>query len=128
MLSDLRSAEVICRDYSCRVPDNPGDLKKLPGVGPYICDAVLCYAYGCRTVPIDTNVIRVFSRCFNLVSDKARPRTDPILAEKIRLLFKEFKNTRMPNLAVLDFAAVVCTAKNPKCGQCPLGGSCCVYN
>lgn len=115
-----RCAQMICRDFNGVVPMNAEDLKKLPGVGSYICDAVLCYAYGINTVPIDTNVIRVFSRYFNLKSQRMRPRTDPVLASIIKEMFAEFQNTRIPNLAVLDFAAVVCDAKKPRCTQCPV--------
>src|SRR5437879_9367541 len=49
-------------------------LFRSPGVGDYICKAVLCYAFGEREGPIDTNVVRVVTRLFGkqLSADKAR--------------------------------------------------------
>lgn len=120
-------AEIICFKFNGAVPKCSELLKELPGVGSYICDAVLCYAFGFRTVPIDTNVIRVFCRYFGFRSDKPRPRTDSVLVEKIREMYKGFDSTRVPNLAVLDFAGIVCTAKKPKCQQCPISVGCSAY-
>lgn len=119
----IKCAEIICSEFGGRVPNSSEQLKKLPGVGSYISDAVLCYAYGKPTIPIDTNVIRVFCRYFGLKSDKSRPRTDTVLAECIKG-FYQFENTRIPNLAVLDFAGTVCTAKKPNCDQCNASAEC----
>jgi len=118
-----KCAEIICREFSGEVPNTAEQLRRLPGVGSYICDAVLCYAFGFSTVPIDTNVIRLFCRYFGFKSEKARPRDDALLAENIRNLY-QFENTRIPNLAVLDFAAAICTAKKPRCQNCPLRINC----
>ncbi len=119
-----RCAEAICRDYEGKVPWCREQLISLPGVGEYIADAVLCYAFGEPTVPIDTNVIRLFTRYFGLISTKARPRTDKVLAEEIRVLYSGFEKTRDANLAVLDFAAAVCSARKPTCFSCPLSIRC----
>lgn len=119
-----KCAEIICQEFSGRVPDAPEKLRKLPGVGSYICDAVLCYAFGFTTVPIDTNVIRLFCRYFGYKSDRSRPRTDKKLSEAIRQKFNLFSSTRDPNLAVLDFAGLICTAKGPLCQECCLKYKC----
>ncbi|WP_051275829.1 A/G-specific adenine glycosylase [Desulfovirgula thermocuniculi] len=121
-----KCAEVICREFGGQVPNTYEQLRLLPGVGPYIADAVLCYAFGLATVPIDTNVVRLFCRYFGLRSEKSRPRNDPALAESIRRLFifDGFDGTRTANLAVLDFAGTVCTAGRPGCGQCPISSGC----
>lgn len=119
-----KSAEIICSDGKGEVPASADELRHLPGVGPYIADAVLCYAFGLKTVPIDTNVIRLFCRYFGLRSDKSRPRTDRQLSEKIRQHYRLFDSTRIPNLAVLDFAGIECTAKRPSCEQCCISAEC----
>lgn len=119
-----RCSEIICSEFSGKVPDSSDQLQKLPGVGSYICDAVLCYGFGQNTIPVDTNVIRVFCRYLGFKSDKPRPRTDKILAEKIRKMYKGLDSTRNANLAVLDFAGLVCTANRPKCEECPVAAGC----
>lgn len=118
-----RCAQAICSDFDGWVPADYRELTRLPGVGPYIADAVLCYAFGQATVPIDTNVLRLFTRYFGLTSQRSRPRTDPVLAEAVRNLFPRGE-TRQANLAVLDFAAAICTARRPACGTCPAARSC----
>ncbi len=116
----VNCARIIVNKFNGRVPDTEEELLQLPGVGQYISNAVLSYAFDKPTVPIDTNVIRLFSRYFCLTSDKSRPRSDSKLAANIRMLFRNFDSTRIPNLAVLDFASVICTARNPRCPECPI--------
>ena len=118
-----KSAQIICEEHGGYVPNDRFSLLQLPGVGPYIADAVLCYGYNQPTVPIDTNVIRVFSRYFGLQSNKSRPRNDKNLAESIRERY-DFIDTKHANLVILDFAAIICTANKPKCDSCPLSAEC----
>lgn len=117
----------ISTNFNGNVPDKYDMLIKLPGVGDYIANAVLCYAYHKNTVPIDTNVIRLFIRFFDLKSDKSRLRTDKILASKIRDLYIFNFDFKTANLAVLDFAGIICTTVNPKCKECPLNIQCNYY-
>lgn len=117
-------ALLICSDFGGFVPCNRLNLMSLPGVGEYIADAVLCYGFGQSVVPIDTNVIRLFCRFFGFSSNKARPRTDRVLMEEIRRRYTKSDNTRNANLAVLDFASAVCSAKKPHCLYCPLKKRC----
>lgn len=123
----INIAHNICANYCGRVPNDSESLTALPGVGDYISDAVLCYAYNKPTVPIDTNVIRLFSRYYSFSTTKARARCDRYLAENIRALFI-FKNTRNPNFAVLDFASSICKSRAPKCGRCILNQDCAFYS
>jgi A/G-specific adenine glycosylase len=116
-------AEAIVTTFDGQVPRSRNNLLTLPGVGPYIADAVLCYAFDEPTVPIDTNVIRLFSRFFGLKSNKSRPRTDKVLAENIAFLYPN-PISRRENLAVLDFASLICKAKNPHCDLCPFSCLC----
>jgi A/G-specific adenine glycosylase len=123
----IKISEIIKGKYNGEVPSSKPELKNLPGIGDYIADAVLCYGFNKNTVPIDTNVIRLFSRFFGLKSSYSRSRNDKELLEKIRSLY-EFNNFRDPNFAVLDFAAEVCSAKKPKCSECILKNKCNFYN
>ncbi|GED13746.1 HhH-GPD family protein [Aneurinibacillus migulanus] len=123
-----KAAGIIYHEHSGKVPDNEKELKQLPGVGDYIVNAVLCYGLGKPMVPIDTNVIRLFSRYFGYQSAKKRPHTDRELAVKIRKHYRRFSDTRAANLAVLDFAAHICTARNPKHETCPIRHTCFYYN
>ncbi|MDR2478948.1 MAG: A/G-specific adenine glycosylase [Treponema sp.] len=50
------SAAIIARDCGGQVPDTPGTLLPLPGVGPYIAGAIACFAYNYPSVFIETNI------------------------------------------------------------------------
>jgi len=120
----IKSAKIICSQYNGIVPNDYNELRKLPGIGDYIANAILCYAFDQPVVPIDTNVIRLFTRYFGYTSNMPRPRTDKELASKIRTHFEGMDGTRAANLAVLDLAGLICTAKKPQSKQCPLSMHC----
>src|SRR5436309_15706964 len=46
------------------LPENPEELIKLPGIGPYTAGAVASFAYEKPVPAVDTNVRRVVSRVF----------------------------------------------------------------
>jgi len=106
-------------DFGGRVPASREDLLKLPGVGPYIANAVLCYSYGQDLVALDTNGVRVLLRVFGVKSSKARPRTDKKLWDLAQELIPPGKGREF-NLALLDFATKVCRLRHPACSTCSL--------
>jgi len=57
-IKDL-SATII-NNYNGKIPQND-DIFKLPGVGDYIGNAVLCFAFGKKRVLIDSNIVLVIS-------------------------------------------------------------------
>ena len=83
----------------------PEDLTALPGVGPYTAAAVAAFAFGRDTVARDTNVRRLFAR----LGHELAPRPGE------GALF---------NQATIELGALVCRARAPRCGACPLEGEC----
>lgn len=122
----IRTSKQLIHDFKGKVPRTRKDLLKLYGVGLYISNAVLCFAYKKRTAIIDTNTIRIFSRVFGIVSNQKRPRTDKKLEKQVEFLLPS-KDTDKFNYALLDFGAIVCTANHPKCNNCPLNSFCDYY-
>ncbi len=92
-------------------------LKQLPGVGPYTANAVLCMLQNEPIPMVDTNVIRILKRVFGIKSQKKRPRNDPLIWKKAKELIPE-KNAKEFNLALIDFASLICKAGKPKCENC----------
>jgi A/G-specific adenine glycosylase len=121
------SARTILENYHGQVPSNRKDLLRLLGVGDYIANAVLCFAYARDVALLDTNVIRVLGRVFSVRSSKPRARTDGKLWGFAARLVPEGKAIRY-NRAVLDFAALVCTARDPRCRECPVNSLCNYYD
>lgn len=106
-------------NFKGRVPHSRTELLKLHGVGLYMSNAVLCFAYDEAVSVLDTNTIRIFARVFDLVSIHTRPRTDQNL-EKEMAKYLPARDTRSFNYALLDLGALICTYKHPQCSDCPL--------
>jgi A/G-specific adenine glycosylase len=49
-------AGAIVRDHKGQVPETPGELQTLPGIGPYTAGAVACFGYNYPAVFIETNI------------------------------------------------------------------------
>jgi A/G-specific adenine glycosylase len=116
-------AESLVEQNNGAVPAQLLQLKSLPGVGDYIANAVMCFAFGERRGVLDTNVIRVFKRVFGATSARSRPRTDPALW-RLALAMAPKRDCREYNWALLDFAKCVCTARAPRCAGCVLASLC----
>jgi A/G-specific adenine glycosylase len=116
-------AQIIVERYAGEVPKSKDALLSMPGIGDYIANAVLCLAEDKNVALLDTNVIRVLQRFFGITSTKARARTDKALWKAYQQMIPEGK-ARDFNLAVLDFAAIICTSKNPKHKICPVNDAC----
>ena len=98
-----------------RIPDDPEDLRTLPGVGRYTAGAVACFAYEKPVATVDTNVRRVLERVFG-AKDVWK------LAEK--LVPKKGERAWRFNQALMELGALVCTARKPKCPECPVRSDC----
>jgi A/G-specific adenine glycosylase len=110
--------EVVER-YNGEVPGTKDEMMSLPGVGDYVASAVACFAKGEPTPIIDTNVVRVLGRLFGLRLDgEARRRKEMRDAATMCL---DQRQPRLYSYALLDFAALVCAASAPRCGECPFG-------
>jgi len=119
----IRISRYVLSEYNGQFPAELTELKKIPGIGDYSGSALLCFGFGMHSAVIDTNIIRIFSRYFDVVSKKSRPRTDKEL-----WLFAESvlpaENYVDFNYALLDFAAAVCRHYRPICDSCVVNASC----
>ena len=114
MLRDL--APTVQEKYGGVLPTLREDLLSLPGIGEYVADALLCFAFKKDVPLIDVNVSRVMSRVFSTRSSK---ETRKILDE----MMPEGQGRDL-NLALIDFASLVCKSSNPQCGKCFIRGLC----
>ena len=125
--SDLlyRMAREVVEKYGGVLPMNKDELMKLPGVGHYIASAVLCSGYNIPEPVLDTNTVRVIGRIFGIeVTDSSRR------SEKFEKIMRNLIDCGEPKkffLSIIDFAALVCSANNPKCNACSLCDICCFY-
>lgn len=109
--------------YDGKIPLEVEKLLELPGVGMYAANAVLSFTRSKEVPLLDTNFIRVIYRVFDIKSQKSRARDDRKIWEFAETLIP-LGNSKNFNLAILDFAALVCRAKKPKCSECPIRNIC----
>lgn len=105
-----------------QVPCDRPSLENLPGVGQYICSAVLLLVYGQRQPLLDTNMARVLERFFG-PRQLADIRYDPYLQQLARSVV-DCTETVHVNWAIMDLAAGICRIRTPLCQQCPLQERC----
>jgi len=120
----IKLAAYVRDKYSCIIPCSYEKLKAIPGIGDYIAAAVCILACKCSAPVLDTNIARVLSRA---VLGKEPPKKymhDKTLWD----LSSMVRWRRESLLAVVDFAAQVCTARKPRCGECPIRGHCAYFS
>ena len=99
--------------------DDVDTLLGLPGVGAYTARAVAGFAYGKRVPIVDTNVRRVVARALGGRADAGNPSAVRDHAEVAALLPEDATAAEF-SAALMELGAIVCTARSPKCGICPL--------
>ncbi|MFI7453749.1 A/G-specific adenine glycosylase [Nonomuraea sp. NPDC049714] len=115
-------AKAIVAEHDGQVPSDHATLLGLPGIGDYTAAAVASFAYGGRHAVLDTNVRRVFARA---VRAEEYPPTATSAAERrlAEALLPELGAARW-GVAVMELGALVCTARSPRCADCPIAGTC----
>ncbi len=100
------------------LPRTRRGLESLPGIGQYIANVLLVVLQHKREPFLDVNMSRVLERFFG-PREMADIRDDPYLQVLARKVVN-VKDTLSANWAILDFAALVCTKRRPRCTNCPL--------
>jgi A/G-specific adenine glycosylase len=107
------------------IPDSPEALRELPGVGAYTAGAVASFAYEKRAALVDTNVARVLHRVFAPdLAPKSGAGLKRLWHIAEQLLPRSGKSTWTHNQALMELGALVCSARSPKCGACPVHTIC----
>ncbi|GIJ51246.1 adenine glycosylase [Virgisporangium aliadipatigenens] len=106
------------------VPSVLDELLALPGVGTYTARAVAAFAYGQRHPVVDTNVRRVAARAVLGEPDAGPTTTAADLTLVESLLPLEPPLAALVSAALMELGAVVCVARTPRCGVCPLAERC----
>ena len=121
------TARTITEQHGGVVPADADSLRALPGVGDYTAAAVLAFAFGRRSVVLDTNVRRVL---FRVLHGVAQPPAHLTTAERRRadeVWPRQDARSARWSAAVMEFGALVCTARTPACATCPIQRRCAWY-
>lgn len=112
-------AEALMEHHGGSVPEDEMALRLLPGVGDYVCCAVLTFGFGRRQVLLDRTTARIAGRVV---------RHDDTSRFQLRLDLHRFAGSAGPdtpfNRALLDLGRELCRVELPRCGECPLATRC----
>ena len=119
-----QTAKILVENQT-EIPKEEAELLKLPGIGKYTARAICSQAFGQPVAVLDTNVIRILERFFGIQGTRVKSRCK-ILWSAAETVAPQTE-VGYWNLTLLDFGAKVCTARNPKCSECPLASRCCWF-
>ena len=121
----LATSRILVQKYNSKFPYQMEEIMKLPGVGNYTANALLGLIHNKPTIAIDGNVKRVFSRILNKKDTKIDFKKFIELNKK--KLFSSNRNSDFVE-ALMEFGALICKPKDPKCGICNLNKYCKYFN
>jgi A/G-specific adenine glycosylase len=116
------AATAIAAEHDDVVPADVDLLLELPGIGAYTARAVAAFGYGHRVPVVDTNVRRVVARALHGLADSGPPSISRDLSDVDGVL-PDVQAARFC-AALMELGAVVCTARRPRCADCPVAGEC----
>lgn len=105
------------------LPQDEGELMRLPGIGPYTSAAIRAIAFHQDAIALDGNLRRVLSRLINLELDPREREGEARLREWATSSLPSGKASEF-NQALMDLGAAVCTPKAPRCSECPVSKFC----
>ena len=117
-----KTVRIVVEEQEGKIPSDPDELMKLPGIGPYTAGTVACFAYERDAAFLDTNMRRVLHRYFFGLK-AATTATDKELSKMAGKLVPPQRGWRW-NQALMETGALVCTARSPRCEECPLREGC----
>jgi A/G-specific adenine glycosylase len=119
----VRCAAHLVARYSGSVPATIDELMTLPYVGRYAASAVASVVFEQRAAVLDANVARVYQRLFGLPALRVRITDAKHLWDLADRMVSP-KTAKEFNWAILDLGGTVCTARAPRCRECPLRRHC----
>ena len=126
-----KACEVICNDFSGKIPLDYNELIAIPGIGDYTANAILSIGNNEPAIALDANLERVLSRLYGIETPKG-----PKLLKKLQGLFqqqsilkREMKRFggRALNEALMDLGRNFCMARKAYCDTCPVSKSCTAF-
>ena len=121
----LATSKVLVSEYNSKLPKTIKEIKNLPGIGNYTANALLGLVHNQPAIAVDGNVKRVFSRINN--QQESKINLDQFIEINKRKLFNSKRNSDFVE-ALMEFGALVCKPKDPKCGICNLKKNCKYFN
>lgn len=112
----------LINDFGGEVPDTMEELLTLSGIGRKTANLMLGDIFGKPAIVTDTHCIRITGR-LGLTKNK-----EPAKVEKDLIKLIPPENSSHFCHQIVEFGRDICSARKPKCGDCPLNYFCKYYN
>ena len=117
----ISCAKDICEKHGGRVPSSLEELTSLAGVGRKTANVIRGNIFDDPSIVVDTHVKRISKR-LGLTKE-----SDPTKVEYELMKVLPKDHWILYNIQIITFGRTVCTARNPKCGECFLTKYCKEY-
>lgn len=121
------AAQQIMTEFGGEMPREIKDISSLKGIGPYTAGAVASIAFDLPEPAIDGNVMRVYSRLFEVEADIAKASSRKVFDNLVRQTISHDDPSGF-NQGLMDLGATVCKPTSPECESCPLKQHCLSYS
>ena len=111
-------SKLLVENFASSLPRTREDLMSLPGVGRKTANVILNVVYGEKTMPVDTHLLRISPRIG--LSFGTNPET--IEKDLLKIIPDEYMEHAHHWLIL--HGRYICTARNPKCKECPINDIC----
>lgn len=121
-----KGAQYIIEHHQGQLPQTIEELMDIPGIGRYTAGAIASLAFNIKAPIVDGNILRVFSRLYNLDA----PINEQKAKNRIYQLQFDLVPTKNPgpfNESLMELGALICTPKNTHCDVCPVQEFCQAY-
>ncbi len=118
-----KGANYIVTEFGGCLPEEPKELQKIPGIGPYSAGAIASTLYQKPVCAIDGNVLRVFSRLYRLEHSLPGAALTKAVREKVLALLPH-ESPGDFNQALMELGALICKPNSPDCPSCPVRSFC----
>lgn len=113
------AAKQILADHDGVFPNKPEEIIKLKGIGPYTAGAISSMAFNIPEPAVDGNVMRVFSRLFEIDEDIAKPATRKLFELLVRIIVDPTRPGDF-NQAIMDLGTDICGPVHPRPEESPI--------
>ncbi|MBR2362841.1 MAG: endonuclease III [Spirochaetaceae bacterium] len=114
----MELSRILVAEHGGRIPRTREELQRLPGVGRKTANVILNVVYGEPTMPVDTHLLRISPR----IGLSAGTTPEAVEQDLIRVIPAEYMQHAHHWLIL--HGRYICTARNPRCGECPIADLC----
>ena len=114
----IETSRILVEKHGGKIPHSRKDLEELPGVGRKTANVILSVLFGEKTIAVDTHILRIAPK----IGLAAGTTPETLEKELLSVIPEEFLQHAHHWLVL--HGRYICTARNPKCGECCISRWC----